>query len=194
MFRYWLGASQATSHCLNQLWLDYWRIYVTRPQWVNGMMGYNVQYCCKFWIIFFIVDSWSKCKPHFICQPRAMFAIISPSFFQVISIQTVSQVDFKLCRCIHNSLWPSDAIWCYKTWPTLAQLKAWCCQALESMLTNHQWSLVTFTGGQFLRKCSKYLSLIWLKILQLQSAAASPRVHWVNRIWWLYRSTLVDVI
>ena len=26
-FRYWLVAGQATSHCLNQWWLIYWRIY-----------------------------------------------------------------------------------------------------------------------------------------------------------------------
>ena len=35
-FRYWLGADQATSHCLNQCWLVYWRICVTQPQWVNN--------------------------------------------------------------------------------------------------------------------------------------------------------------
>ena len=36
--RYWLGADEATSHYLNQLWLDYRRIdaCVTRPQWVNA--------------------------------------------------------------------------------------------------------------------------------------------------------------
>ena len=28
-FRSWLGADQATSHCLNQWWLVYWRIYVS---------------------------------------------------------------------------------------------------------------------------------------------------------------------
>ena len=28
-FRWWLGADQATSHYLNQWWLDYWRIYAT---------------------------------------------------------------------------------------------------------------------------------------------------------------------
>ena len=28
-FRYWLGADQATSHCLNQWWLDYRRIYAS---------------------------------------------------------------------------------------------------------------------------------------------------------------------
>ena len=34
-FRYWFGVFQATSHYLNQLWLVYWRIYVTRPQSVT---------------------------------------------------------------------------------------------------------------------------------------------------------------
>ena len=29
-FRWWLGACQATSHCLNQWWLMYWRIYASR--------------------------------------------------------------------------------------------------------------------------------------------------------------------
>ena len=28
-FRLWLGAEHATSHCLNQWWLDYWRIYAS---------------------------------------------------------------------------------------------------------------------------------------------------------------------
>ena len=28
-FRYWLGVDQATSHYLNQWWLDYWRIYAS---------------------------------------------------------------------------------------------------------------------------------------------------------------------
>ena len=28
-FRQWLGAGQATSHCLNQWWLVYWRIYAS---------------------------------------------------------------------------------------------------------------------------------------------------------------------
>ena len=32
-FRWWLGAGQATSHCLNQCWLVYWRI--------NASLGLN---------------------------------------------------------------------------------------------------------------------------------------------------------
>ena len=34
-FRLWLGAVQATSHYLNQWWLVYRHICVTRPYWVN---------------------------------------------------------------------------------------------------------------------------------------------------------------
>ena len=29
LFRYWLGADQATSHYLNQWWLAYWRMYAS---------------------------------------------------------------------------------------------------------------------------------------------------------------------
>ena len=36
-FRYWLGASQATSHYLNQWWLVYWRIYASPG--LNELMG-----------------------------------------------------------------------------------------------------------------------------------------------------------
>ena len=34
-FRQWLGTNQATSHYLNQWWLDYRLICVARPQWFN---------------------------------------------------------------------------------------------------------------------------------------------------------------
>ena len=37
-FRQWLGASQATSHCLNQSWLVYWRIYAQRYGRGNGLL------------------------------------------------------------------------------------------------------------------------------------------------------------
>ena len=35
-FRLWLGADQATSHCLNQCWLAYWRIYASLG--LNGLI------------------------------------------------------------------------------------------------------------------------------------------------------------
>ena len=44
-------------------------------------------------------------------------------------------------------------------------LVAWQHQAISSaepMLTYHQWGIVAFTWGQFYRKCSRYLSLIWV--------------------------------
>ena len=36
-FRWWLGAGQATSHCLKQWWLIHWCIYVSLPQWVDNI-------------------------------------------------------------------------------------------------------------------------------------------------------------
>ena len=36
------------------------------------------------------------------------------------------------------------------------------------MLTKYQWSLVAYTGWKFHRKCSRYLSLICLKITHLR--------------------------
>ena len=36
-FRQWLGADQATSHCLNQWWFNYWRIYASLG--LNGLRG-----------------------------------------------------------------------------------------------------------------------------------------------------------
>ena len=35
-FRLWLGTGQATSHCLNQWWLVYWRLYKTICVWTLG--------------------------------------------------------------------------------------------------------------------------------------------------------------
>ena len=40
-FRWWLGADQATSHYLNQWWLDYWRIYAS--------LGLNELKTCSKW-------------------------------------------------------------------------------------------------------------------------------------------------
>ena len=41
-FRKWLGAVQATSHYLNQWWLDYWRIYASLG--LNELTTFNSQY------------------------------------------------------------------------------------------------------------------------------------------------------
>ena len=72
-----------------------------------------------------------------------------------------------------NSLQPSGAIWRHRTWSTLIQVMAWCLMAPsyhlnKCWLINHQWSLVAFTWGQVCRKCSRYLSLIWLKMTNLR--------------------------
>ena len=43
-FRQWLGAVQATSHCLNQWWLIYWRIYVSL-----GLNQLTPLCCCQMY-------------------------------------------------------------------------------------------------------------------------------------------------
>ena len=44
----------------------------------------------------------------------------------------------------------------------------------ESVLINHQWGHVAFTWGQFHRKCSKYLSLIWVWKWLIQHSSHRP--------------------
>ena len=52
-----------------------------------------------------------------------------------------------------NSLWPSDAIWQQRSGSTLPEL----------MLTDHQWSPMTFISGQFYEKYLNHQSLksVW---------------------------------
>ena len=71
------------------------------------------------------------------------------------------------CSILFNSLWPSDNIWQHRSGSTLADVKA-CCLSTQNHYLNqyrliiHQWGLVVFNLGQFHRKYSNYLSLIWV--------------------------------
>ena len=49
-FRKWIGAGQATSHYLNQLWLVYWRIYASSG--LNELMEVN-HIACYPWTVKF---------------------------------------------------------------------------------------------------------------------------------------------
>ena len=62
-----------------------------------------------------------------------------------------------------SSLWPSDTIWQHGSGSTLAQVMACCLGTkplIEPMLTDHQWSPVTFILGPFNKRC---LNCQWLK-------------------------------
>ena len=48
-FRQWLGTVQATSHYLNQWWLNYWSIY--------GSLGFNELTTGNFWKHYFVLVS-----------------------------------------------------------------------------------------------------------------------------------------
>ena len=47
----------------------------------------------------------------------------------------------------------------------------------EPVLTNHHWSLLAFTWGQFHRKCSRYISLIWFWNLLIYDYSGITH-HW----------------
>ena len=62
----------------------------------------------------------------------------------------------------------------------------------EPVVTSHWWCFGIFTWGQFDRKCSRYLSLTWLKTTNLRLRVTSHKSQWViqwlyvlKRFWWL---------
>ena len=63
-----------------------------------------------------------------------------------------------------NKSWPSDAIWRHGSRSTMGNgMMPDGTKALrEPAMTNHQWVLLVFTRDKFCRKCSRYLSLIWI--------------------------------
>ena len=107
-----------------------------------------------------------------------------------------SRGPLSMTNTLFNSLWPSDAIYMWhRSGSTLAQVMASCLTAPShyldrwSVLTYHQWGLVAFTWGQFHRKYSRYLSLIWVcKLLILyyslisQGPMSSIKKRWQNSI------------
>ena len=72
-----------------------------------------------------------------------------------------------------DSLWPSDTIFWHKSASGLDQVMD-CCLTAPIHYFNQCW-LVTSNWGQFYRKWSRYLSLIWVwKLLILKIADAWP--------------------
>ena len=98
-------------------------------------------------------------------------AVDSSSLESVYTENYHNTIPFKSWR-------PSDTIWRWSG-PTWVQVVA-CCLTVSSHCLNQCWVIINevllaFIWGQFHRKCSKYLFLIWvLKI------TASPRDQWVN--------------
>ena len=94
-----------------------------------------------------------------------------------------------------NSLWHIDAIWCkiwvnigsvYGLWPDGTK------QLPEPMLTDHQWSPVTFILGQFRKGClnRQWLKAVWnlhiQNFIQIQEANDLKQRRWrtfSNRFW-----------
>ena len=57
---------------------------------------------------------------------------------------------YRKCLSLLTSLWPTDTIWCHRTWSVLVQI------IVEQMLTNYQWGLVatSYCRGN----CYRYLN------------------------------------
>ena len=51
------------------------------------------------------------------------------------------KIEHKSITSTVNSLWPSDAIWCHRTWATLIQVMAWCLTAPSHYL-NQCWLII----------------------------------------------------
>ena len=67
-FRQWLGAGQATNHCLNQWWLVYWRIYASYWR-IYASFGLNelMQDCSNFSAL--LMELLKSCtKPSTMCS------------------------------------------------------------------------------------------------------------------------------
>ena len=55
----------------------------------------------------------------------------------------------------------------------------------EPMLTDHQWSPVTFISGQFHKRCLNHQSLKTVSNYMSKISFKSPRGQWVNHSLWL---------
>ena len=62
------------------------------------------------------------------------------------------------------------------------------------MLTNHPWGLAAFSGGKFHRKCSRWLSLIWVWKLLIKNYICISQGQWVkcNNAQWVATRVNVD--
>ena len=67
-FRQWLGADQATSHCLHQWWLIYWRIFASRGLDELMAMGL-IQFWQWYWQLSIAPLSWKE-PPNKTCPLR----------------------------------------------------------------------------------------------------------------------------
>ena len=86
-----------------------------------------------------------------------------------------------------NTLFPSDAIWRYRTRSTLVQVVAWCLMApshyLKQCWLNIKWGQWHLFKGNSTRIMSATSHKNYLENHLLQISFKSPRGHWVNGPW-----------
>ena len=89
-----------------------------------------------------------------------------------------------------NSLWPSDAIWRYRSGSTLAQVMA-CCLMAPSHYLNQCWLITSkvhwhSSEGNFAKDTSAISQWNWLENYFSKILFKSPRGQWVKNLAMLY--------
>ena len=154
---------QSSSHYLN---LDHWLIYVSLGlselnMCINNRVPFLLHYKLSRW--------WSSYSSlpilSVILEVRPTKLIMSAKQDDRLTrlLQPGGKIiSFQGFLCF-NSLWPSKTIWRQRSGSTLALVMAYGTKPWpKPVLTNHQWGLVAFNWGQSHRKCSRYLSLVWI--------------------------------
>ena len=79
-----------------------------------------------------------------------------------------------------NTLWPSDDIWCHRTWSTLVKVMA-CCLITPSHYLTHWWLIVKWTPGNNIHwNYNQHLNFYWRKCIwksHLQNAIQSKQLY-----------------
>ena len=86
---------------------------------------------------------------------------------------------------IFNTLWPSDAIWRWRSWSTLVQVMT-CCLTAPSHYLNQIWLIIRKVSwhsseGKFTAGTSAINHCNWHEKNSFEISLKSPRPQWVNK-------------
>ena len=100
------------------------------------------------------------------------------------------QAKYLIQTSLSNFKWDM-ALWKWPKCPQYTQRTCWQTVATQHTgLTNHQWGLVVFTWGQFHRKCSRCVCLVWVRIplfntLRARQMDAISQTPFSNAFSWM---------
>ena len=103
------------------------------------------------------------------------------SMLRLMSIHVSKRACIVLRNHICISIWHHFPTMKSSTCLTSTSSKTNGCNTIEPMLTDHQWSPVTFILGQFHKKCLNHQSLKSVWKLHVKISFKFPRGQWVNK-------------